>query len=97
MMLSLSEIIMPWHNKYFEESILEEDVKSLTLLKKKHFSSLYYFLSRVVNAYNAMDGNIEPRYDSPINKIALKLDKDFIDIYAQGVLWIWQKKKRIFK
>ena len=94
-MLSLSEIKMPWHNIYFDESILEKDIESLTLIKKKHFSSIYYFLSRIVNAYNAMSEKTEPNYDSPINKIAQLWDKDFIDDYAQGVLWIWKKGKGI--
>jgi len=97
MMLSLTEIKMPWHNKYFDESILEEDIEPLTLIKKKHFSSLYYFLSRIVNAYNAKAEDTEPKYDSPINKIVQLWDKDFIDDYAQGVLWIWGKGKSIVK
>lgn len=92
-MLSLPEIKMPWHNKYFEESKLEEDVGFLKLEKKKCFSSLYYFLSRVVNAFHAKAGGLEPQYDSAINRVALKLNEDNFTQYAQVVLWVWRNVK----
>lgn len=91
MSLSLPKIEMPWHNRYIDEIKLENDIKRLTLIKKKNFSSLYYFLSRIVNAYFSMATNTQPMYDSDINKIALKLDEEFVDIYSQGVLWVWKK------
>ena len=95
--LSLPEIKIPWHNKYFDESALEEDINSLTLIKKKHFSSLYYFLSRIVNAYDAMAEGTEPKYDARINRIAQLWDEEFIDDFAQGVLWVWTKRKALGK
>ena len=90
-LLLLPAIQMPWHNVYFDEEALESDVKTLRLEEKRRFSSLYYFLSRVVNARNAHASGLAPEYDSPINNIALSMDAKGLDDYSQGVLWIWRK------
>ncbi len=73
--LGLEPMKAPWHNLYFKlDDVLnwarEFPVK---LQELSHFSSTYYFLSRVVNAKIARDNNEDPRYDSEINKVALDL------------------------
>jgi ubiquinone/menaquinone biosynthesis C-methylase UbiE len=96
-LLGLPEILVPWHNRYFDEDRLEEEIESLVLLKKNRFSSLYYFLSRIVNAYNSKENGALPDYDSPINKIALAMDSVGSGKYAQGVLWVWVKHQHLVK
>ena len=53
------------------------------------YSGVYYFLSRVVNAALAARAGKEPQYDSPVNKLALKLPG--IGIRGQGRIWLWRK------
>ena len=81
----------PWHNKYFNNSDILNFVKkhNLKLIKVDHFSSTYYFISRVLNAKLALDDNEKPHYDAPINKLALSLPS--INECGQGKLWIFEK------
>lgn len=89
--LSLSEILPPWHNCYLEDKNIHEleQEKHIALKEVNHFSSTYYFLSRVINAKLASDKGEEPSYDSEINKLAYFLDP--ISDFGQGKIWVWQK------
>lgn len=70
--LDLSEIKVKYFNEYLSYKFLDE-IKSIFIVKEIiDFESLYYFISRVFNAY-VSDG--EPDYYAPINKLALKLTK----------------------
>ena len=54
-----------------------------------YYSSTYYFLSRVVNAWEAAQSGKDPDYDAPVNQLALKLPP--IGDFGQGRLWLWRK------
>ena len=59
-------------------------------LEKVHdYSSTYYFISRVVNAWQAAREGCEPDYEAPINELAMLLPP--IGNVGQGRLWIWRK------
>ena len=89
--LNLSIIEPPWHNKYFRESDINSiDYDGVNLEKKYSFTSSYYFLSRVINAYVSKINDKEPEYESDINKIAFLLKPLDLDI-GQTKLWVWLK------
>jgi len=86
----LSKINPPWHNRYLlekEVNCLEIDGAKLTGVE--NYSSTYYFISRVVNAWLAAQEGIEPQYDAKINQLGLLLPP--MGDFAQGKLWIWEK------
>jgi SAM-dependent methyltransferase len=88
--LDLPDITPPWHNTYFrEENLRSVNVAGVALADILPFSSTYYFLSRVVNAALAAQAGQQPSYDSPVNRLALKLPP--IGDFAQTKLWIWRR------
>ena len=92
--VGLSDIAPPAHNRYLRETEVEQFAEAnrcgLTLDGKARFGSTYAFLSRVVNAYLAQQEGKEPDYDSPINRLALKLPP--IGEMGQYTLWRWRKE-----
>ena len=85
--LRLEPLDSPWHNEYIDEARLLE-VTRLRLVRVVRFSAAYYFLSRIVNARL----HREPRYDSWINKLALRLPYWLFGTrWAQGRLFVWIK------
>lgn len=88
---NLEQITPPWHNRYFREEEVEDLSKSekINLVEINHFSSTYYFLSRVINAALASQNNKAPSYDSPLNKLALSLPP--IGEMGQGKIWVWEQ------
>ena len=88
--LGLEPISPPWHNCYFVDSMVEAlNFPYCSLIGVEHFSSTYYFISRVINAALAIQENREPHYDDFINSLALKLPP--LAQCAQVKLWIWEK------
>ena len=88
--IGLPQITAPWHNRY----LVDEEVESLVmddlkLEETQPFSSTYYFLSRVVNAWMAQQEGREPAYDAPVNRLALKLPA--VGDTAQVKIWVWRK------
>ena len=88
--VGLPAIIPPWHNRYFRDA----EVETITLPGVKleainYYSSTYYFLSRVVNAYLAAQEGKDPDYIAPINQLALRLPS--IGDLGQGRIWLWRK------
>ncbi|MBB1485613.1 class I SAM-dependent methyltransferase [Oceanospirillum sediminis] len=86
----LDAINMPWHNQY----LLDHDIDTLNvpgcrLVKKHNYTGTYYFVSRVINAYNAKQAGKEPSYDAEINKLALQLPT--IDQMSQGKVWVFER------
>jgi ubiquinone/menaquinone biosynthesis C-methylase UbiE len=91
--LGLSEITPPWHNRYLHDDEIEKlAVPGVKLEGNNDFSSTYYFLSRLVNAWLAAQEGKEPEYESPINQLALKLPP--IGNMGQTRIWLWRKVKR---
>jgi ubiquinone/menaquinone biosynthesis C-methylase UbiE len=88
--VGLPAIQPPWHNRYLRDAELAQvALPGVRLEAIRHYSSTYYFLSRVVNAAIAAQEGREPEYESPINQLALRLPP--IGDLGQGRLWIWRK------
>ena len=91
----LQLIQQPWHNRYLNENqILSNlcNISDLILEDRIDYSANYYFLSRVVEAYVAVEAGREPDYNSPINELALHLPAKMVNMRGQGQLWVWRKK-----
>jgi SAM-dependent methyltransferase len=88
--LGLEVIAPPWHNHYLDDDLVSGAViDGVKLVAVESFSSTYYFLSRVVNAWLAHSAGVKPSYNSPVNELALKLPP--IGDFSQGKLWIFEK------
>ncbi len=89
--LGLERIHAPWHNRYFQGADFA-GVNSLSLLHCIPFSAAYYYHSRVINAALAAKQRRQPKYDSPVNKLALEIPPMCVNQnLAQGRLWVWEK------
>jgi hypothetical protein len=86
----LTAIVPPWHNRYLREAEAEAarftDARLEALLD---FSSTYYFLSRVVNAWLSAQEGQEPSYDAVVNQLAHCLPS--LGDVGQGKVWLWRK------
>lgn len=93
----LPRIDPPWHNRYFQAGddrigLLDGFTQEAIAID---FSWRYYFVSRVVNAYEALLRGEEPRYDAPINVRAADINP-MIEALAVGSVgqaryWRWRK------
>lgn len=89
-MLQVSPYQHPWHNRYFRDSEIESiQVPGVRLENIDYYSSTYYLLSRVVNAYLSKLENKDPSYEAPINQIAKQIPS--VGKMGQGRIWIWKK------
>jgi len=90
--VGLSKINAPWHNRYLRNSEIEQmKLADVELEDVNDFSSTYYFLSRVVNAWLASQNGKEPNYESPVNQLALKLPA--IGNLGQTKIWVWRRTR----
>ena len=88
--VGLETIIPPWHNVYMRDSLIEGlSIPGATLEATNYYSSTYYFLSRVVNAWLSAREGVPPSYDAPVNMLALSLPP--IGKMGQGRIWVWRK------
>lgn len=86
----LPTIVPPWHNRYLDDGLVAAlKIPEMRLAEVDAYSSIYYFLSRVVNAWLASREGKEPVYDAPVNQLALLLPA--FGSCAQGKLWVWQR------
>jgi len=86
----LDVINPPWHNVYLNDEQVEQlDLADAKLVEVDAYSSSYYFLSRVVNAWLSAREGRQPVYDAPVNQLALQLPP--IGDFAQGKLWVFEK------
>jgi ubiquinone/menaquinone biosynthesis C-methylase UbiE len=88
--VGLPGITPPWHNRYLRDAeIAQESFSGIKLEGVNTYSSTYYFLSRIVNAWLAARRGDEPAYDDPVNQLALRLPS--IGNMGQGKIWLWRK------
>jgi ubiquinone/menaquinone biosynthesis C-methylase UbiE len=88
--VNLPPVIAPWHNRYLRDEELKAiDLPNVVLEHVEYYSSTYYFLSRVVNAWLAGCENREPQYEAPVNELALALPP--MGTLGQGRIWVWRK------
>lgn len=86
----LDSISPPWHNRYMMDAEIETlSLPGVSLVETNYFSSTYYFISRVVNAWLSAKEGVLPTYDAPVNKLALSLPP--IGKMGQGRIWVWHK------
>ncbi len=86
----LPAIKPPWHDCYLHDRMIAElHIPWLELKLVNDFSSTYYLLSRVVNAYFAAQEGKEPDSQSPINKLAMVLPP--MGDMRQTKIWVWRK------
>jgi len=86
----LPAIESPWHNRYFRDTeIATFSFPDVKLERVDDYSSTYYLISRVINAWQAAREGKEPDYDAPINELAMLLPP--IGNVGQGRLWIWRR------
>ena len=91
--LDLPAIVPPWHNHYLDQADIDALYRvvqdTMVFEAADDYSSTYYFLSRIVNAALAAEEGREPDYDSPINRLALKLPS--MGDLGQGRIWLWRR------
>lgn len=69
--VNLYQIQQHWHNLYINEKEIFDNIKNFFKIEEiNNFSSFYYVASRIINGKIADINNIDPKYDSDINKIA---------------------------
>lgn len=91
--LGLSRVDPPWHNRYLRDAEVNSlRVPGCVLEGVDCFSSTYFLLSRVVNAWLCAREGKEPQYDAPINQLALKLPA--IGKLGQTRIWRWRRQDR---
>ena len=72
--IGLEDITTRWHNTYIDDNQFYEWAQELYHhYEVNHFLSTYFFVSRVVNGWQAKQNDEDPKYDSDINKMAAKL------------------------
>jgi ubiquinone/menaquinone biosynthesis C-methylase UbiE len=88
--VDLPVITPPWHNRYLRDAEVEQlGPTGVKLEAINDYSSTYYFLSRVVNAWVAAQEGRDPEYNAPVNRLALRLPP--IGDLGQGRIWLWRK------
>jgi len=93
-LVDLPAIVPPWHNRYLDSLNVEGvSIPGVEIELQWFYASTYYLLSRIVNARLAADASAPPDYDSPINRLALKLPN--IGTLGQGRIWKWRKRRNL--
>lgn len=90
--LGLNEIKVRSFNEYLTYDFLKELEPMFKLNKQIELESLYYFISRIFNAYLS-EG--EPDYLAEINKLAVKLTKmgvSFVEDYGPEKIYLFKKQ-----
>ena len=92
--LGLKKIIAPWHNKYIENAkFIKFKFKHLNFNKIHEFSSSFYFISRVLNAFDAQI-NKKKKFDEKLNQLAYLFDQYLIPGYAQNVIFEFKRNDK---
>lgn len=88
----LPVIVPPWHNRYLRESEMRSVRHTgVDLAETRDFTSTYYFVSRILNAWQSAREGKEPDYDAPLNHLSMKLPP--MGDVGQGRIWVWKKTK----
>lgn len=92
--IGLPAIEPPWHNQYLDENLFVElshhrHGGPVSITGPRYITSTYALLSRVVNAWEAAQRGELPRYDAPVNNLALRLPE--IGYLGQTRLWVLER------
>lgn len=90
--LNLNKIKSPWHNCYINDKKIR-NIKTNTLrFSRTHdFSSSFYFVSRILNAYITKK-NKKKKFDEALNDIGFKIDQGLIKGFSQNKIFEFKKK-----
>lgn len=89
--LNLEPIGAPWHNHFLSEKIVKSwQTNQYHIDREHHFSSAYYYISRVVYAKLAHNRGEDVTYDSEINQIACQLPP--FGEFGPTRLYLWKNK-----
>ena len=87
--IGIEDIKPPWHNRYLSKSEINLINPSDNIPEFKEFSGSYYFISRIVNAFEAKRKDTNPSYDDPMNLMSINLES--LDVCGQAKLVIFRK------
>lgn len=87
--MDLPEIRPPSHNTYMDENELDSYPEGVRLKEVVNYSGMYYFLSRVVQAYHSKLTGEPIKYTAAINQAALSMPEGLCNMKGQGRLWVW--------
>jgi hypothetical protein len=91
--LDLPDIPVRWHNKYFNQPVLEAFLeKYFEIETRTNIGNLYYIISRVVYAKMAQIQGQEPDYGHVLNELASKLPSLGGYNYSPNMLYVLRKK-----
>lgn len=92
--LGLERIAPPWHDQYLPTAAMKLLCLDGQFYEEMDcFSGTYYFLSRIVNAMDAKQQGVEPDYNAPVNKLALRIPHiPMLNKFAQVRLWTWRRR-----
>ena len=90
---NLSPINPPWHNLYFSDKLITKyKFKKIKLLKTHDFTSMFYFVSRIINALDKKITRKKLKFDDNINKVGWILDSNLIKGYSQTKIYEFSRK-----
>ena len=90
--LKLSKIDSPWHNSYLNDKKIQNiKTSKLKFLRTHEFTSSFYFISRILNAYITKK-NKKNFFDKALNEVALKIDQGLIKGFSQNKIFEFEKK-----
>ena len=76
--INLKKIVAPWHNKYIDNAkLIKFKFKKIRLVKLHEFSSSFYFISRILNAFNSKVQNTK-KFDKKLNKLSYLIDHSLV-------------------
>ena len=91
--LNLQKITKPWHNLYLsDKKIINSKFKKIKLFKIHELFSTYYFLSRVINAYQNKLNMLPSTYNDALNLLGWKLPQDITKGFSQLKLYQFKLK-----
>ena len=90
--LKLSKIDSPWHNSYLKDKKIQNiKTSKLKFLRTHEFTSSFYFISRILNAYITKK-NKKTFFNKALNEVALKIDQGIIKGFSQNKIFEFEKK-----
>lgn len=90
--LGLTEIKINFFNEYLTSDFLKKTKRLFSVKKKIDFQGLYYFISRIYNAYLSKG---KPDYHSPMNKLSAAIIKEGINPiegYSPEIIFLLEKR-----
>jgi len=89
--MGLKKINSPWHNCYLKDQKIKKIRSNKVEFVKAHeFSSSFYFISRVLNAY-ITEKTKKKKFNTKLNEAAMTIDQNFITGFSQNKIFEFKK------